>query len=394
MLSKLLRPEVVSFINKQKKKKLKLADFDRLLFNKTNYPNIPIELVVDQLKARQKAKKKLPLWYNTQGVVMPPLLSMEQSSSEQAAKYKSKLAQGNLAIDLTGGTGVDSYYLSKQFKKVVYIDYNKDLTEIAAHNFKLLGASNIEVVHANSEEPLTILSKGVDCVCIDPARRNKEQKVFLFEECSPNILSIQETLLKRAQTIIVKASPMLDIAKGIAQLINVAEVHVIAIKNEVKELLFIQKKQKQNDITIFARDLEEPNHFTSLWSQKEDTQQGELSAYLYEPNAAILKTGKSDNLASCFNLAKLNKNTHLYTSNRLEEDFPGRKFKVEKILKYDKKEIRRSIPTLQANIAVRNFTDTVDEIRKKTGINPGGLTYLFGIRDIDNKPKVLICSKI
>lgn len=389
MLNKLLQTEVTAFI-----KKYENSDLDRLLFTKNKYPAIPIDLVVNQIRARQKAKHKMPLWYSTKDVIMPPLLSMEQSSSEEAAAYKSNLFQGELAIDLTGGAGVDAYYLSKRFKKVIYIDLNKDLAEIARYNFNKLGATNIEVINGLSENFLKEFKLKADLIYIDPARRDQNQKLFLLEECSPNIIELQEELLKKADTVLVKASPMLDIAKGISQLHNVDQIHIVAIKNEVKELLFIQKSENRNTAKVTAIDLAYNQPYEFDWNSINKTRIGNIEAYLYEPNAAILKSGKPDELCSRFNLLKLNNNTNLFTSSNLEKDFPGRYFKIDKILKYDKKEIRKNIPSMKANIATRNFPDSVEVVRKRTGIEAGGDIYLFGIRDYEDKVKILLCSKI
>ncbi len=392
MLSKLLQPAVKAFIKTHEKSDS--SELDRLLFTKKKYPEIPMGLVVNQIRARAKAKTKLPLWYATEGVIMPPLLSMEQSSSETAALYKSRFFKGDLAIDLTGGAGVDTYFLAKQFKKVIYIDLNKDLADVARHNFALLGATNIEVLNTNSEAFIGNFNKQADLIYIDPARRDQNQKLFLFEDCSPNILTLQQLLLQKSNRVLVKASPMLDIAKGLNGLQQVTEVMVVAIKNEVKELLFIQKSNTNNNTKTTAIDLTYNAPFTCDWSTTEKANLFEILTYLYEPNAAILKTGKADLLASNFNLYKLNTNTNLFTSNHLEEDFPGRVFKIIKVLKYDKKEIKRNIPLMKANIATRNFPDSVDEIRKKTGLRPGGNIYLFAVRDITNKAKLALCSKI
>ena len=389
MLSKLLKPEVIAFIQKHEN-----SDLNRLLFSKNNYPNIPIDLVVDQIRAREKAKRKLPLWYANKEVLMPPLLSMEQCSSEEAAHYKSDLFQGDLAIDLTGGAGVDSFYLSKRFNKVIYVELNKDLAEIAKHNFKLLGASNIEVVHSNSESFIAGFENHIDLIYIDPARRDQAQKLFLLEDCSPKILELQKQLLKKADTVLVKASPMLDITKALSQLHHVHQIQVVAIKNEVKELLFIQKKGKPNATKVIAIDLVLNNPFKVDWNTESKAMIGTVGTYLYEPNAAILKSGKSDCLGERFNLFKLNINTNLFTSDRLEKDFPGRYFRIDKVLKYDKKELRKNTPSMKANVATRNFPDSVEKFRKKTGIKSGGDLYLFAIRDIENNTKVLFCSKI
>lgn len=389
MLSKLLQPEVAAFIKSNER-----SDLDRLLFNKSKYPAIPIDLVVDQIRARRKAKIKMPLWFKTEGIIMPPLLSMEQSSSEQAARYKSNLFKGDLAIDLTGGAGVDAFYLSKKFKKVIYIDQNKELAEIAAYNFKKLGATNIKVVNSKSENFISEHSINADLIYIDPARRDQAQKLFLLEDCSPNILTLQSELLQKTKTVMVKASPMLDIAKAISQLKMVNEVQVISIKNEVKELLFIQSQNISENVILTVKELNSTLGFSTHWNSVSEATTSQVSTYLYEPYAGILKSGKVNMLGKQYSLDKLNPNTHLFTSNDLLQEFPGRIFKVEKILKYDKKELKKELPKMKANIAVRNFPDTVDEIRKKTGIKAGGDNYLFGVRDFESNSKVLLCSKI
>lgn len=287
MLSKLLQPEVAAFIKSNER-----SDLDRLLFNKSKYPAIPIDLVVDQIRARRKAKIKMPLWFKTEGIIMPPLLSMEQSSSEQAARYKSNLFKGDLAIDLTGGAGVDAFYLSTKFKKVIYIDQNKELAEIAAYNFKKLGATNIKVVNSKSENFISEHSINADLIYIDPARRDQAQKLFLLEDCSPNILTLQSELLQKTKTVMVKASPMLDIAKAISQLKMVNEVQVISIKNEVKELLFIQSQNISENVILTVKELNSTLGFSTHWNSVSEATTSQVSTYLYEPYAGILKSGK------------------------------------------------------------------------------------------------------
>ncbi|MCF6353056.1 MAG: class I SAM-dependent methyltransferase [Cyclobacteriaceae bacterium] len=391
MLKELLQPEVKTFINELEKKPV---DYDRLLFNKANYPNIPIALVVDQLKAKQKAKNKLPLWFSTKGVVMPPLLSMEQCSSELAATYKSNLYNGKLAIDLTGGAGVDAYYLSTQFEQVIYVEMNEALAEVAMHNFKLLGADNIKVVTTKSEQFIAEFEGEADLIYIDPARRNQNQKLFLLEDCSPNMLELQANLLKKAKKLLVKASPMLDITLAIKQLNFVQKVHIVAIKNEVKELLFELNVQEPKTINVIAIDLAILTRFETSWNTSTSVKYSNVLSYLYEPNAAILKSGKMDDLVNQHAIFKLNPHTHLFTSNALISNFPGRKFKVGNVLKYDKKEVKRCFNAKQANISARNFPDSVSHIQKKLDLKPGGVAYLFAIRDYKSKAKIVVCSKI
>jgi len=391
MLKELLQPKVIAFIKEQEKKPV---DFDRLLFNKRKHPNIPMELVVDQLKAKQKAKAKLPLWFATEGIIMPPLLSMEQSSSALAAAYKTNLFTGKLAIDLTGGAGVDAYYLSKQFDQVIYVDMNATLAEVAIHNFKLLGANNIKVVTAKSEQFMAAFEGEADLIYIDPARRNQHQKLFLLDDCSPNILKLQANLLKKTKKLLVKASPMLDISLAIKQLNFVKKVHIVAIKNEVKELLFELNVEKPKTINVIALDLAAQSRFETSWNTATTVKYSNVLSYVYEPNAAILKSGKMDDLVNQYSIFKLNPHTHLFTSKSLISDFPGRTFKVDNILKYDKKEVKHFLNAKQANISTRNFPDSVSRIRKKLDLKPGGDAYLFAIRDYENKAKIIVCSKI
>lgn len=388
MLSLLVKPEVQAFIKEHKD-----DDLTRLLLNKHKFPDIPMDLVVDQIRAREKAIHKIPLWANTEGIIMPPLLSMEQCSSEQTASYKASLLNGSTCIDLTGGAGIDTFYLSKQFNKVHYIEENKELAEVAQHNFKLLGANNIIVHSTTSEEFLSELNEEVDVIYIDPARRDQQNKVFRFESCTPNILPLQNELLTKANFVMVKASPMLDITMGVQQLNNVSEIHVVAIKNEVKELLFVQEQNKTEDIQIKTIDLANVEKFDFRQGDTNEISIGEIQDFLYEPNAAIMKSGGINLLSEFYQINKLHPNTHLFTSNTLIASFPGRIFRVENVVKYSKKEINRHIEGQKANIGVRNFPDSVDAFRKKTGLKPGGNLYVFGYTNINNSPEVAICKK-
>lgn len=389
MFNQLVKPEVQAFIKEHQN-----SDLNRMLLNKNKYPGIPIDLVVDQIKAREKAKEKLPLWFAKEEIIMPPLLSMEQCSSEQTAEYKSSLFSGKVCVDLTGGAGVDTFYFSKHFEQVHYVEQNRELAEIAKHNFELLGASNITVHPISSEQFLADLKEKVDLIYIDPARRDGQGKVFRFEDCSPNILVLQETLLQKATSVLVKASPMLDITLGVSQLKNVRGVQVISLKNEVKELLFIQQESATNTTRIKALNLPSTHPFEFNLEDQVSPTIGPVLTYLYEPNASILKSGGQNWLSKKHPVQKLHKNTHLFTSQALVKDFPGRTFKVEKVVKYNKKEIRSAIGEVKANISVRNFPDSVDAFRKKTSLKDGGYYYLFGYTALNENLEVAICKKV
>lgn len=388
MLNLLVKPEVQTFI-----KEHQTSDLDRLLLNKSKYPGIPVDLVVDQIRAREKAKEKLPLWAATEGIIMPPLLSMEQCSSEQTAAHKASLFNGKVCIDLTGGAGVDSFYLSKQFDTIHYVEQNQELAEIAQHNFKLLGASNIKVHNTAAEAFLSTFEGKADLIYIDPARRDEENKVFRFESCSPNILPLQKSIWEKTEKVLVKASPMLDITLAASQLTSVKEVHVVSLANEVKELLLIQNKTEEESIVVKAIDLSYHTLLSFNLGESITPKTGSIQRFLYEPGAAILKSGGVNLLANSFPLIKLHENTHLFSSSSYVKNFPGRSFEVEKVVKYNKKEIAKSIEGNKANIAVRNFPDSVRLFRKKTGLKDGGDYYLFGYTAYDNSIEVAICKK-
>lgn len=388
MLNQLVKPEVQTFIKEHQK-----SDLNRLLLNKHKYPFMPIDLVVDQIKARAKAKNKLPLWYITKDIIMPPLLSMEQCSSEQTAEYKSSLFSGKVCVDLTGGAGIDTFYFSRHFEHVHYVEQNENLAELAQHNFEKLGATNITVHPTTSEAFLSGLNEKVDLIYIDPARRNQQGKAIRFEDCSPNMLALQETLHQKVTTILVKASPMLDITLGINQLKNVKEVHVVSVKNEVKELLFVQAQNSNEPTLLKALDLFSGESFTFKLGESIVPDTVEVQDFLYEPNAAILKSGGVNLLANYFPVTKLHQNTHLFTSSIGVEGFPGRSFKVEKIVKYNKKELQKIIQGNKANIAVRNFPDSVEAFRKKTELKDGGAYYVFGYTAANGSIEVAVCTK-
>ena len=388
MLQQLLKHSTQEFIQANKNE-----DLNRLLLNKAKFPDVPVQLAVEQIKAINKAKNKLPEWHNCSGIIFPPLLSMEQCSSEQTAQFKASKFSGNTMLDLTGGTGIDTYYLSKNFKKGTYVEQSEELCEIAKHNFKTLSASNIEVVTNSAENFIENTADQYDLIYIDPARRKALKKVFKFEDCTPDAVALLPELRARCKTLIIKASPMMDISLGLKSLGNETNVVVLAVENEVKEMLFVVGEKAANVETVnliggssqkFSFDLNEEKNC--------DVTIGTVDKYLYEPNSAILKSGAFKSIASKFNITKLGINTHLYTSTEEIKAFPGRKFKVNEVLSYDKKVLKSRFS--KANIAIRNFPESVAQIRKKLSISDGGDEYLFFISDHENKKKVLVCSKV
>ncbi len=393
MIEVLTKPEVQEFI------KAHLYDDPAALMLKANqYPEWPMKEIVEQIQSKRKAKTKLSSWFQIEGIIYPPQLSMEQCSSEMTARYKASLVPGGSSmVDLTGGFGVDFAFLSDRFERSTYIERHQLLVEIAKHNFQKLGLSGLSLHHGGSEEFVTN-DKTYDLIYLDPARRgDHNEKVVRLEDCEPNVLALLPKLLDKSKHMMLKTSPLLDIKGAISQLGCVAEVHVVSVSNEVKELVFILDKKATNQAKIHCINLRNKGNesFEFTFGEEEDTTIGqtEVESYLYEPNASILKAGAFKSVGSRYGLAKLHANTHLYTSLEIVNDFPGRTFKVVDSISLNRKVIKRHFPTMKANITVRNFPMTVAQIRKKTGLKEGGDMYLFGTTDSKGK-QLLLCEKV
>ena len=391
MITTLLQPEVQQFIRDHEK-----DDPVSLILQAHRFPGIPVKEAVEQIQSRKKAKAKLPDWYGAERVIYPPKLSLEQCSSTLTAKYKAGLTTGKTMVDLTGGMGVDTLHLSHSFDQTYYVEQNENLVAIARHNFKALGASNIQCFHGTSG-PFLEKTKPVDLAFLDPARRGSDdRKIFMLSDCQPNVISLLPSLKKKAGTILLKTAPLLDIKQGVEELGGVSEVHVIAVNNEVKELLFLVRSTTAVSPMIccvnFKKD--EKETFTFSFEQEGETEVpfGEISQYLYEPNAAILKGGAFKTVARSFNLIKLHPNSHLYTADTLKADFPGRVFKVIDRVTWSKKSLKKAIPHGRAHISVRNYPQSVQELRQQSGLKEGGNTYLFATTDMHGKV-VLLCEK-
>ncbi|WP_224483147.1 THUMP-like domain-containing protein [Robertkochia aurantiaca] len=353
--------------------------------------------VLQQITAKQKALDKLPLWARTEGIIYPEKISVEQTSSEQTARYKSQLLPYEQVIDLTGGFGIDSYFFSLLAKKVIHCEINTELSKIARHNFQKLGATNIECHTGDGLEFLKINNRIFDLIYADPARRDRsKKKVFMLEDCLPDIAATLPGLFDHGEAVMVKTSPLLDLQAGIESFRFVNSIHIISLKNEVKELLWILKKDAGTDPLVHAMNIHNEQTDPLTFRLSEEAQStANFSAplkYLYEPNAAVMKSGCFTLLTHKFDCYKLHSHTHLYTSSKPVE-FPGRSFLIERILPYNKKLLKKDAELQKANITIRNFPDTVNQIRKKTGIKEGGEKYLFFCTDLQGKKIVIVCSK-
>lgn len=373
-------------------------DVRQLAFKKNVPPAIDLRYALQQIEARQRLADKVPTWAANQQIEFPPHLSVEQCSSERAARYKASLLQGDIFVDLTGGMGVDCYFISSNFRQTHYVEQQPLLAELACKNFEVL-ATDI-CVHNQAAETFLKQIDAVSALFIDPARRdNAGRKMVSISDCTPDVAALQHTLLNKAPKVLIKLSPMLDIAVVLRELQHVKAIHVVAVENECKELLVELECDFDGAPTVHAVNLTAaPTERFTFCPSDEKCAVHALAAgvgrYLYEPNAALLKAGAFRSVAQRFDIDKLHTNSHLYTSNELIEDFPGRRFEVEAVVPFKSRMKPTDLPDIdKANMAVRNFPLSVAELRKLLKIGDGGQTYIFATTLFDNSKVLIICHK-
>lgn len=410
--------------------------------------SVDMPAALTQIAGYQIASNKLPTWSRTKGILYPRHLSLEQCSSEATARYKARLVSGNTFADLTGGFGIDCYFLSTRFKTSVYVEQQEELCDIARHNFTLLNRPEITVLHADGTEYLQ-QTPPVDCLFLDPARRDAQGgKTVAIADCEPNIQVLEKLLLEKASTVLIKLSPMLDISQALKDLHSIQAIHVVSVDNECKELLLVlsatspkEKEEvelhcvnltprtpsdkavtvapntcsnqtsldkKQLKTSHFIEDFQTPfpdertfqqsvSSFMFTWGEETQTEcryTHSAEEYLYEPNASVMKAGGYRSIAKRYGLKKLHPNSHLYTSSQCVEDFPGRRFVIDKVYGFSKKELKSVSLLKQANLTIRNFPASVNELRKRLRLNEGGRIYLFATTFADGHKALLQCRKV
>lgn len=400
VLKDLLLPEVQKYIHDHEH-----DDERNLVLRHKEILGVPSAVIAEQIAGRRKAKEKLPLYYQTPGIIYPPAINLEQTSSEQTARFKSLLITEALAahgdksitqaVDLTSGLGIDTYFLSRIFTHFDAVDPNPSLLEVAQHNHQQLGAANIRHHNTTAEAFLAQLNEKVNLIFIDPSRRTSNKKVFSLTDSEPDIVSLQRVIFEKTDNLLVKASPLLDITLALKSLDFVKSVYVVAVDNEVKELLFLAEKDFISEPVIHSVNLLKQRKDSFSFSLTDEataiTKFSDPRTYLYEPNAAILKAGAFKTIARRFNLAKIQSSTHLYTADHLTEDFPGRVFFIEARVKPDAKSLKPFFPEGKANITTRNYPLTVEELKKKTGLKDGGEKFLIGFSGV--KEKFLVAAR-
>ncbi|GGG42224.1 hypothetical protein GCM10011414_09760 [Croceivirga lutea] len=371
----ILKPAVQDFITKNLN-----TDVVKLLLSKPQFKGVTQKELAEQIQCKKKSQTKLPTWFNTIGIYYPKKINIEQTSSEITAAYKANLVSGESLIDLTGGFGVDSYYFAKRIKKVTHCEVDEKLSKIVAQNYLQLNVKNIDTIAKNGLEVLKQSPYQFDYIYIDPSRRDSVKgKVFKLTDYHPNVPEHLNELFAKTNTVLIKTAPLLDISLGISELIWVAEIHIVAVKNEVKELLFLLKKHNQEKPIIKTVNIvgEHTNEFSFYLNDEKNAKVSYAmpKKYLFEPNAAILKSGGFKTISEKFKLDKLAEHSHLYTANSVQ-NFPGRVFEVVDTIPFQKKNLKK-LGFKKANITTRNFPLSVAEIRKISKIKDGGIDYLF-----------------
>lgn len=342
--------------------------------------------IVQQIKGKQIAQRKFPFLLQD-GIIFPPQLNLEQSSSEKTAQYKSEILKGKKFIDLTSGFGIDAYYLSKNFDEVILVEQNTELLDIVKHNWKILD-KKATFINQKLEDFLIRNKEIFDVIYLDPARRDQNKnKVFLLEDLSPNILEIQEHLLSISEQVIIKLSPLIDLKYLLSVLQNVSGIEIIAVKNDVKEIVVFLSKNYSGEVICNCVNLESGEKDFSFEINAEKNASATYSEpqrFIYIPNNTMLKAGIFNLISEHFNLNKLHSNSHFYTSDTKLENFPGRILEMEVI---DAKQIKKKE---QFNIISKNYPLKPEEIRKKYQLKDGGESYLIFTQS--KKGKIILKS--
>ena len=365
--------------------------------------DIDLPWALDQIQGWQTARRKLPSWAAIDGIVYPPHLSMEQCSSQQTALYKCGIVERlrhETLIDLTGGFGVDFAFMAKCCNQAIYVEQQEHLCATAQHNFDLLGLNHARIIHGDAEEVLNSLDTAPTrtLIYLDPARRDSNKaRTYAIADCTPNVLELKERLIAAAHHVLVKLSPMLDWHKAVSDLgQHVAEVHIVSTGNECKELLILMTAGHEGEPDIYCVNDEQALTYSSPQGEAPTLiADSEQAGYLYEPNASIMKAGCFGLLTQRYPVMALAPDSHLFVSSEPVKDFPGRSFAVTAVTTMNKKELATALKGIsRANVAVRNFPMTAQQLRQRLHLQDGGDCYIFGTTTAAGQRVLYLCKKM
>jgi len=393
-IARLLSDQAQAFITDNQ-----FRDSTDLMLAQGGPEGIPMRDLVQQIKGRQVAREKIPSWYSNPRIIYGASKSLEQCSSEITATYKREIiSSGQTLVDLTGGFGVDSYFMGQKFQQITLLEPDALLCQLVKNNFSVLGFDQAQVVNMKAEDFLVSAAESVDLIYVDPDRRPGARREFRVEDCEPNVIDLLPVLFERTSRLMIKLSPMFDIDAALTIFPQTKAVHVVSVRNECKELILLLERGYKGKPKMVAADFMNNQQWRILDYQLD--QEKDASSrfskplkYLYQPNASIMKLGPYKWIGEKFQLYKLNPNSHLYTADHLVGDFPGRIFGIEWVSPYKPKILAKMLPG-KANVSTRNFTIDVKTIRKQCKLSDGGEDYLFATRDYQGKPIVINGHKL
>ena len=397
----------------------------------SNNPNVNVAFAVNQISGKQIAKTKLPIWYKNERVIYPAHISMEQCSSQATAQYKARLANRLIKnnnidkckttlIDLTGGFGVDCAIMSQEFNKAICVEKQEELSAISQHNMIAMGLNNVQCINSTSVEALEKIDQAT-LIYIDPARRDKSgSRTYAIEDCTPNVLELKSHILRVAQFLLIKLSPMLDWKKAVCDFSgNVSQIHIVSHNNECKELLLVLDSNMHSNVDVYCVNNDSVTVLNAKYNpdlnkveEAQDTQKSQEShikneqnsnvlsinnwanwaKYVYEPNASIMKSGCFRLLSSKYNVLQIASNSHVFISCEYKSDFPGNIWKIDNICSLNKKEISKALSKITyANITTYNFPLSVNDLKKRLKLKDGGNTRIIATTDSKNN-HILICA--
>lgn len=369
-----------------------------IALKKSPFSDVSSSEIASQIDGWQRAVKKLPTWAFSPNIYYPDKINLEQCSSEHTALVKQTLIhKGAKVVDVTGGFSVDSCYIAQEAEIVIHCELNDRLSAIVKHNAQILGVNNLVALATDGVEYVrNQADDSLDYIYIDPSRRVNHAKVFLLEDCEPNIVGLQDMFAQKSRYTIVKLSPLMDISTALQKLKNVKIVYIISLDGDCKELLFFQDREFTGEAKISAIRLAQHQLQEITFTVEEEKNalirtSGPLK-YLYDPDVAVTKAGAFKVTAKAFNLAKLHTHAHLYTSDLLVLEFPGRIFEVLKV--YNFNEFKKQNTIAKANVAAKNFPVKVDDIRKKFKLKDGGKDFLYFTTDPAGNHIVIHCLKV
>ncbi len=372
---------------------------DPLLFRKQQGNSPYVSGAVQILQLYHKAKRKLPDWVEHMAVLTSK--SYEQASSQLTADFKAGLFEGDLMLNLTGGLGVDDVSFARVFKKVISVDSDEEIHEIASYNMSKMGVQNVDRRHMAAEESLNEVQASIDLVFVDPDRRPKgNRRSMLLEDCSPDVLHLQDMIMKRSRYMLVKLSPLFDLTEIRRVFHCLRKIIVLSVQHEVKEVLTIHEQGFEGEPLIACADISSNGLVNWLSSDETGQDQGQGSTdapiYLYESGAAVVKAGMVS-LQSRKEGTRIIGNSPFHLSDRSIQGFLGKQYRIEwhMNLKWNllKKELSaRGID--RAHVSSRDFQLNPTEILKKLKLPEGGDLQLIFTRDGDRKPVVYCCRRV